>query len=92
MDAGYQPPKLVKITNTINVRNCYSFADKMINNLTGQNVNYTQQYLTNHLQIEDNQIGNFNINATKRIQKRLRKENSKRISRKIDFTKDDNYK
>ena len=77
MEGGYQSPKLDE--NTIKVRNCYSFADTMIHNLTGQNVNYTQQYLIHNQYLKDNQIGVVNINATKRLHKRIRKEKSKRI-------------
>lgn len=76
MAGAYQAPLRVK--DTINVRNCYSFADGMVNRLTGQNVNYTQQYLIHNQNMEENEIGDVNINATKRIQKKLRRKNEKK--------------
>lgn len=88
MDGGYQAPS--RVINRIIVRNCYSFADGMINRLTGQNVNYTQQYLIHNQNMQEDEIGVVNINATKRIQKKLRRKNQKKLSRKIEYTKNDN--
>lgn len=72
MGGAYQAP--LRVEKKILVRNCYSFADKMINKLTGQNVNYTQKYLIHNQNMEENEKDDVNIISSKRIQKKLRKE------------------